>query len=105
VIEIAITVVIPMVVMLAAAALAVPIAFKKSLSIVMGRHPMRRCIGRTAPISVVPPISVSDCIPVPIDPKIIGAGAGRNHSYYTRWRRRPNSHSDRNLGKSRSEDQ
>ena len=103
--EVAVTVVIPMVVVLAAAALAIPIAFEKSLSIMMGRHPMRRFIRRTAPISIVPPISVSNRIPVAIDPKIIGSGTGRNHSHYTRRRRRSNSHSDRNLGKSRSEHQ
>src|ERR1700693_5080830 len=98
-IEVAVTVVIPMVVVLAAAALAIPIAFKKALSVMMGRHPMRRCIGRTAPISVVPSIAVSGDIPVAIDPKIIGTGAGGNDSDHTRRWRRSDAYSDRNLRK------
>ena len=92
-----------MMVVLAAAVLAVPIALKESLSVMMGRHPMCSRIGRPAPISVVPSISVSNRIPVAIDPRITGAGTGGNNSYDPRRRRRSNPHSDRNLGKNRSE--
>jgi hypothetical protein len=102
-IPVAVTVAIPMMVVLAAAPLAVPVAFKESLSVMMGCHPTRCRIGRTAPISVVPPISVSNRIPVAIHPKIIRAGTCGNGSYDPRRWRRSNSHPDRDLSEYRSE--
>ena len=102
-IEVAVTVAIPMMVVLAATVLAVPKACKVSLSIMMGRNPMRSRIGRAAPISIVPSVAVSDYIPVAIDPKIIGTGAGGNDSNHARRGWGSDSHPDRNLRKNRSE--
>ena len=66
--KVAVTVAVPMVIVLSAAAITLPIPFKKHLSVMMGGHPVRGRIGRARPISVVPPISIPDHIPVAIHP-------------------------------------
>jgi hypothetical protein len=87
------------------AAIAFPVSFIESLSIVARRHPMRTGIGRTGPVSLVPLIVVTHRIPVAPNPGIPGAGASGLHSLYAcRWRG-ADSHSDRKLSESTSRSQ
>jgi len=95
-IEIAVMIAIPMMVVLAPAAIAVPVAVKKTLAVMTGSHPMRTAIRRTSPISGVPLIMALHRIPVTLHPKIVRTWSYRPHDY-SRGRRRPNSHSERDL--------
>ena len=75
VVTVMIPAVIPAMVVGDSATLAIPVAFKEALSIMMRFHPA--CAGerRTGPISGVPFIVVGYRVPVATHPNIIGAGA------------------------------
>jgi len=66
---IAVPVPIPAVIMFETAAVAFPVAVKKTLPIVTGCDPARTPVGRTRPVSVMPPITAACRIPITIHPK------------------------------------
>src|SRR5258708_40109585 len=79
------------------AAIAIPVAFKVTLSVVMRFHPMGAGVHRTGPVSFVPLIAGAHRIPVAPYPRIAGAGTLRLYPYYTGRRRRADSYSGGNL--------
>src|SRR5260370_33862460 len=79
------------------AAIAIPVAFKVTLSVVMRFHPMGAGVHRTGPVSFAPLISGAHRIPVAPYPRIAGAGTLRLYPYYTGRGRRADSSSDGNL--------
>ncbi len=79
------------------AAIAIPVAFKVTLSVVTRFHPTGAGISGTCPVSLVPLIVVSHRIPVARNPQTSGAGTPRLYPYYTGRRRRADSYSDGNL--------
>src|SRR5258708_37120859 len=68
------------------AAIAIPVAFKVTLSVVMRFHPMGAGVHRTDPVSFVPLIAAAHRIPVAPYPRIAGAGTLRlSPSSTGRW--------------------
>jgi hypothetical protein len=99
---IAVTVVVPMMIVGTPAVIAFPVAFKKALSIVVRRHPIRAGIWRTGPITVMPFVMPSDRIPVALDPHKTGAGDWWPNTNDAWGRRRPNGHTNGYLGEKRA---
>lgn len=60
------TVTVPTVVVLKTAALAVPVPWKKALSIMTRADPVCSRVGRPGPIASVPLIVISHCVPVAV---------------------------------------
>jgi hypothetical protein len=88
---------IPMMVMLPAAGTAVPVPVKVTPALVVRCYPPCRRISRASPISGVPLVMVSSCIPVALYPNEIGTGGWRQDPNHTRRRRGPNLDSDGDL--------
>jgi len=65
---------VPTMVVLAAAVFAVPVASVKAFPVMTRSYPARAFVGRTSPISVVPPITTPNGIPITVDPNIARAG-------------------------------
>jgi hypothetical protein len=81
---------------------AVPVAFIEPLSIMTGFNPTRTAVRRTGPISVVPLIAMTNRIPIPAYPGVVGSGTSRLNPDHPRRRRRADSDSDGKLGERRS---
>jgi hypothetical protein len=88
---------VPMMIVVNVAAVAVPIARKKLLPVVMRSHPSSAFVWRLRPVTLVPLIFSSFRIPIALDPHIGRARASRDNSHYAWARRRSNSNSERNL--------
>lgn len=93
-----IMVVIPMVVVLKAATVAVPVAVIIPAAFVPGANPARATIGRQGPIAAVPAIVMSVRIPIAINPDVVRP---RTHRYdiVTRGRGRSDFDADADLGR------
>ena len=78
--KVALAVAVPTMIVLPPSAITLPIALEEALSIMAWRHPARRRIGRTSPITVVPLVMISDRVPVAVDPVKIGARADRAYA-------------------------
>ncbi len=93
----AIVVTIPPVVMIATAAVTVPIADKESLAVVARFYPACSGVGWTSPIAVMPSVAVADRVPITLNPYEVRAGAGGNHGNHARRRWSTNPNSDAHL--------
>jgi hypothetical protein len=93
---------VPAMVVRGVAVIAIPIAFKEALSIMMRFHPTRAGVGRTGPISLVPLIVAAYRVPVARYPGIIGPGTSWLNPKDTGRRRRADSYSDGNLSEDSS---
>jgi len=71
---IAITIVIPVVIVLYASVAALPITVVIVLPIMMRLDPGRSTIRRASPVPVVPSVSVPFRVPVPLHPEVTRAG-------------------------------
>ena len=77
---------IPVMVVLHAAALAVPVSDEVAPSVVAGSNPSRSRVRHSRPITVMPFVVISDRVPVAVDPSIIGAGTDRTDAQHAgRW--------------------
>jgi hypothetical protein len=93
---IAVAVSIPAMVVLAAAPVPIPVAFIKTFPVMTRSYPARAFVGRTSPITVVPPIPAPNGIPIAVYPDIAGSGKRWPYSNHSRRGRRtdPDSYSD-----------
>jgi hypothetical protein len=105
VIPIVIRMLVPLVVVVDVAPVAIPVAGIIALTIMVRRYPVRACIHGASPISVVPLIVVADRIPVAGYEGIALAGTSRLHPYYAIRRRGADPNSDGNLSEHRSSSQ
>ena len=80
---------IPMVVMLATAAIAFPVSLEEALAVMMRPHPMRAGIRRTGPVAIMPFVTVCDRIPIALYPDEVGAAMMWNGVNQARGWRRP----------------
>jgi hypothetical protein len=104
-VEVAAIVAIPMVVMLAASAITLPVSLEEVLAVVMRPHPMRTGIRRTGPIAIMPSPAVSHGIPVAIHPQEVMRGRRGTKSQHAGRRRRADLYADRNLAEDGSRSQ
>jgi hypothetical protein len=88
---------IPMMVMIPTAGTTVPVPVKVTPALVVRCYPPCRRISRASPISSVPLVMVSSCIPIALYPHEIGTGRWRQDPHHTRGRRGPNLYSDGDL--------
>ena len=100
--EIAIAVAVPVMIVLETAAVAFPKSREELPAFITRPDPVGAGIGRTGPVSVMPPIASSFRIPIPVYPKIIWSGGSRPGANHTRRRRWPNSHPNRYLREART---
>src|ERR1035441_5930957 len=84
------------------AMIAIPVAVKVLLAIMMRCHPRGAVVGWTGPVSLVPLVAVAHRVLVAGYPNIPCARTWWLHPHYTVRRRRPDSHSDGNLSEDRS---
>jgi hypothetical protein len=96
-----VTLMIPMVVVLQAAAISVPVAYKILAAFMAWPNPAGSSVWRPRPIARVPLVMPSDRIPVALDPYKIRPGSWREHANYASRRWRPNVDSNRNLSRCR----
>ena len=96
-VPVAVAVSIPVVIVLEAAAVTVPVALEELLPIVMGRNPARPSVGRPGPVSFMPPVMAAYRIPITIHPKIIRTRRRGPHSNDAGRGRRTNAYSKRHL--------
>ena len=82
--KIAIPVVVPPMVVLAAAVVAVPVAAKKPFAIVAWRYPTCARIDRARPISVMPRVTAFHWIPIPVHPDVIRTRLSRRDPDHSR---------------------
>src|ERR1035441_4568129 len=87
------------------AMIAIPVAVKVLLAIMMRCHPRGAVVGWTGPVSLVPLVAVAHRVLVAGYPNIPCARTWWLHPHYTVRRRRPDSHSDGNLSEDRSRGQ
>lgn len=84
---VAVSIPVPMMIVLKPTAAAFPIAFEEPLAVMMGRHPYGARIRRAGPISVMPPVVVANRIPVALNPCPLRTGTGRQNSNHAwGWR-------------------
>src|SRR5689334_16630271 len=88
---------VPSMIVVEPAAVAIPITFEELSSLIARTYPMRSAVGRTGPISVMPPVPSSNRIPVTVYPEVIRPGGSRTHPDDARRRRRANPYADRHL--------
>lgn len=98
---IAIVIAVPMMIVFAAAALAIPIASEELRPIVVGGDPSGPSIWRPRPITVMPAVVSPDRIPIAVHPKIFGTGSRRKNPNHARWWRRTDCDSDGYLSENR----
>jgi hypothetical protein len=81
-----VAVAIPVMVVLHAAALAVPVSDEVAPPVVAGSNPSRGRVGHARPITVMPFVVIPDRVPVAIDPNAIGTGTDRTDAQHAgRW--------------------
>jgi len=95
--EIAVSVVVPNVIMFKPAVFSLPVTVEESLSVVTRPHPASPWVRRPSPITFMPAIMPSDWIPVTLDPQELGSGGRRQNSNHAGRRRRPDGDPDRDL--------
>jgi len=95
--EIAVSVVVPTVIMFNPAVFSLPVTVKESLSVVMRPHPASPWVRRPSPITFMPAIMPSDRIPVALYPHELGSGGRRQNSNHADRRRRPDGDPNRDL--------
>ena len=95
--EIAVSVVVPTVIMFNPAVFSLPVTLKESLSVVMRPHPASPWVRRPSPITFMPAIMPSDRIPVALYPHELGSGGRRQNSNHAGRRRRPDGDPNRDL--------
>lgn len=89
---------IPAVVVLEAPARRIPVPGKIPLAVMMRPNPNGAFEGRTGPITLVPPVTVSNRIPITLYPHETGTWSVRLDEHHgRRWRRRANLNADRNI--------
>ena len=103
-IEVAVAVVsmIPAMIVAHMTAVAVPVAFKVALAVMMRLYPTRTGVRGTRPVALMPRVAVVDRIPVTGYPSIVGARTAGLNSQDADRRRRTNPDSDRDLSESRA---
>jgi len=84
---VALSVLVPVMVMLQPAVVAFPITFKEFTALVMRNNPVSSGKWCPGPITLMPLPMVSYRIPITIDPYKIAPGSGRNNTNYARRRR------------------
>jgi hypothetical protein len=91
--EIAITLAVPAMVVLNPAALPLPIAVVIALSIMPWPNPVGSAISRTRPIPLMPSVMALDRVPIAVNPNIIRTRSYWPNSHYARrwWWANPNS--------------
>lgn len=92
-----VVVMVPAVVVLEAAVVAVPVTGEVVLAVVARRYPPCARIRRASPVSGMPPVVMSDGIPVAFHPHKIGPRSRRNDRQHAGRRRRADLDSDGNL--------
>ena len=97
VMEIAVMIVVPTMIVLDPASGSGPVTCKKPLPVVMRSNPMRSLIGRSSPVTLMPFVVISNRIPVAFDPCKRRVGLGWRRNINPRWRRRCDQDSDRDL--------
>lgn len=102
---VAVAVSIPVMVVLEAASVALPIAGIKPLAIVAGTDPARTFVRRTGPIAVMPPPAVSHRIPIAIQPQKVRPGRHRAELQHAGRRWSANLNANRDLAEDRSRGQ
>ena len=95
--EIAVSVVVPNVIMFKPAVFSLPVTAIELPPIVMRHHPASTRVRRPSPITFMPAIMPSDRIPVTLDPQELGSGGRRQNSNHAGRRRRPDGDPDRDL--------
>jgi len=95
--EIAVSVVVPNVIMFKPAVFSLPVTAIELPPIVMRHHPASTRVRRPSPITFMPAIVPSDRIPVTLDPQELGSGGRRQNSNHAGRRRRPDGDPDRDL--------
>ena len=88
---------IPMVVVLPASGIAVPMPGEVATSFISRDYPAGRRVDGAGPITGVPSVVVADRIPVARDPDKLWAGTRRQNPNYTRRRRCADLDADGNL--------
>src|ERR1039457_4763615 len=96
---------IPLMVVGNLAVIAIPVAVKVLLAIMMRCHPGGAVVGWTGPVSFVPPVAITFRVLVAGHPNIPCAGTWWLRSHYTVRRRRADSDPDGNLSEDRSRSQ
>jgi hypothetical protein len=97
-VEVAVMVMVPMMVVLKAAVISIPVANEVLFSIMVRSNPMSAFVWRLGPIARVPLVVVSHRIPVTVDPNKGRPGSDRRYGNYAwRWRS-ADSDSDGDLG-------
>jgi hypothetical protein len=94
---VAVPVAVPVVIVGSPSAISFPVAFEKTVAVVMGSNPMRAGVRCPRPISVMPFVVVSHRIPVAFDPQEIGSWVRRQNAHLAGRRWRSDSDSYRNL--------
>jgi hypothetical protein len=89
---------IPMVVMLATAAIGLPVSLEEALSVVMRSYPMGASIRRTRPVARMPFVMVPDWIPISLYPHEVGIRTRRHGVSHARGWRWPDSDAYGNIG-------
>jgi len=95
---VAITIAVPSMVVFETAAIALPVARKKALSVMMRRNPDRSRVRWASPVSGMPLIMVAHGIPVALDPNKLRTWAYWLNPNDALGRRRTNSDPDGYLG-------
>jgi hypothetical protein len=90
-------VLVPLVIVINVAVIPVPISCIKLLSIVVRSDPSSPLIGRPSPITVMPPIVISDGIPITVDIRVTGTRAPRYDANHSGTWRRTDSNAERDL--------
>jgi hypothetical protein len=90
-------VLVPLVIVINVAVIPVPVSCIKLLSIVVRSNPSSPLIGRSRPIPVMPPIVISDWIPITVDIRVTGTRVPRYNANHTGTWRRTNSNAERDL--------
>jgi hypothetical protein len=95
--EISISILIPVVVVLKAAALSLPVSCEVCAALVVRNNPTSAYVWRTSPVTFVPLVMVSHRIPIPVDPNKFGCRSDRNSVNDARRRRWADADPDRDL--------
>jgi hypothetical protein len=95
---VAIAVVVPAVIVLRPSMRAIPIAAKELVAIVPRSDPSCAFIGRTRPISVVPPVMPPHWIPIAVNPEEAGSWGYGPHPHHSRRGRGADSDTYGNFG-------
>jgi hypothetical protein len=88
---------VPFMVVLNAFASSLPVAVEELATFIARTDPPVTRIRGSRPVPFMPFVMVSYGVPVGVDPHKFRARSGRNYSHNSRWGRRPDSDSNRDL--------